>query len=180
MESLKENFPFATNERRYPIYDEKLRRTKFNFKDEQWRGEVLRENLRQQEDRLKAQIRQCMSEQAEALCHRKQQTEGNLSSLRRRVDALDELVTSMSVNSFQQYQSSLNDGLNKVTFGNFPWLLECRCCRMSLTTTYIHENSSAVAMHILVAASVISILDLYATKFQGVVLYILFPSHDCY
>ncbi|XP_051893173.1 centriolin-like isoform X4 [Pristis pectinata] len=111
-ESLKENFPFAGNERRHPTYNERLRLTKFNFKDEQWRGEVLRENLRQQEDRLKAQIRQCMSEQAEALCKQKQQTEGNLTSLRRRVDVLDELVTSMSVNSSQHYQT---DGPSKTS-----------------------------------------------------------------
>ncbi|XP_078282015.1 centriolin isoform X2 [Rhinoraja longicauda] len=112
-ESLKENFPFPANGRRHPMYDEKLRTSKFNFKDEQWRGEVLRENLRQHEDRLKAQIRQSMSEQAEVLGKRKQQTEGNLTSLRRRVDALDELVTSMNVNSFQQHRTSLNDGPNK-------------------------------------------------------------------
>lgn len=112
-ESLKENFPFPANGSRHPTYDEKLRTSKYNFKDEQWRGEVLRENLRQHEDRLKAQIRQCMSKQAEVLGIRKQQTEGNLTSLRRRVDALDELVTSMNVTSFQQHQPSLNDGPNK-------------------------------------------------------------------
>ncbi|XP_072096158.1 centriolin isoform X3 [Mobula birostris] len=111
-ESLKENFPFATIDRSHPNFDERLRLTKFNFKDEQWRGEVLRENLRQQEDRLKAQIRQCMSEQAEALCKRRQQTQGNLTNLRRRVDALDELVTSMSVNSSHHYQT---DGTSKVS-----------------------------------------------------------------
>ncbi|XP_062929527.1 centriolin isoform X3 [Mobula hypostoma] len=111
-ESLKENFPFAAIDRSHPNFDERLRLTKFNFKDEQWRGEVLRENLRQQEDRLKAQIRQCMSEQAEALCKRRQQTQGNLTNLRRRVDALDELVTSMSVNSSHHYQT---DGTSKVS-----------------------------------------------------------------
>ncbi|XP_059849794.1 centriolin isoform X1 [Hypanus sabinus] len=111
-ESLKENFPFAAIDRRHPNFDERLRLTEFNFKDEQWRGEVLRENLRQQEDRLKAQIRQCMSEQAEALCKRRQQTQGNLTNLRRRVDALDELVTSMSVNSSHHYQT---DGTSKAS-----------------------------------------------------------------
>ncbi|XP_067825865.1 centriolin isoform X2 [Heptranchias perlo] len=110
VESLKENFPFAANEGRQPTYEERLSLTKFNFKDEQWRGEVLRENLRQQEDHLKAQIRQCVSKQAETLCKRKQQTEGNLTSLKRRVDALDELVTSTSADSFHQYQTSSNDG----------------------------------------------------------------------
>uniref|UniRef100_UPI00398E464C centriolin isoform X2 n=1 Tax=Pristiophorus japonicus TaxID=55135 RepID=UPI00398E464C len=113
VESLKENFPFAANEGRQPTYNERLSLTKFNFKDEQWRGEVLRENLRQKEDHLKAQIRQCVSKQAEALCKRKQQTEGNLTSLKRRVDALDELVTSTSVDSFHQYQTSLNHGQSK-------------------------------------------------------------------
>ncbi|XP_067868451.1 centriolin [Heterodontus francisci] len=113
VESLKENFPFAANE---GTYDEKLCLTKFNFKDEQWRGEVLRENLRQQEDHLKAQIRQCMSKQAETLCKRKQQTDGNLTSLKRRVDALDELVTSSSIDSFHQYQTALSDGQSKSPF----------------------------------------------------------------
>ncbi|XP_041049599.1 centriolin [Carcharodon carcharias] len=110
VESLKENFPLATNE---GTHDERLRLTKFNFKDEQLRGEVLRENLRQQEDYLKAQIRQCMSRQAETLCKRKQQTEGNLTSLKRRVDALDELVACTNVDSFHQHQSSLNHGQSK-------------------------------------------------------------------
>ncbi|XP_048469673.1 centriolin isoform X1 [Rhincodon typus] len=106
--SLKDNVPFARE-----TFDERLSLTRFNFKDEQWRGDVLRENLRQQEDHLKAQIRQCMSKQAETLCKRKQQTEGNLTSLKRRVDALDELVTSTNVDSFHQYKSSSNNGQSK-------------------------------------------------------------------
>ncbi|XP_060697445.1 centriolin isoform X4 [Hemiscyllium ocellatum] len=81
--------------------------------DEQWRGDVRRENLRQQEDHLKAQIRQCMSKQAETLCKQKEQTEGNLTSLKRRVDALDELVTSANVDSFHQYKTSSNNGQSK-------------------------------------------------------------------
>ncbi|XP_078082504.1 centriolin [Mustelus asterias] len=110
MESLKENFPSAAND---GTYNERLSLTKFNFKDEQWRGEVLRENLRQQEDHLKAQIRQCMSKQAETLSKQKQQTEGNLTNLKRRVDALDELVACTNVDSFHQYQSSFNYGQSK-------------------------------------------------------------------
>ncbi|XP_043576229.1 centriolin isoform X3 [Chiloscyllium plagiosum] len=106
--SLKDNGPFARES-----YDERLSLTRFNFKDEQWRGDVRRENLRQQEDHLKAQIRQCMSKQAETLCKRKEQTEGNLTSLKRRVDALDELVTSANVDSFHQYKTSSNNGQSK-------------------------------------------------------------------
>ncbi|XP_060697444.1 centriolin isoform X3 [Hemiscyllium ocellatum] len=107
-ESLKDNGPFARES-----YDERLSLTRFNFKDEQWRGDVRRENLRQQEDHLKAQIRQCMSKQAETLCKQKEQTEGNLTSLKRRVDALDELVTSANVDSFHQYKTSSNNGQSK-------------------------------------------------------------------
>ncbi|GCC33121.1 hypothetical protein chiPu_0011588 [Chiloscyllium punctatum] len=106
--SLKDNGPLARES-----YDERLSLTRFNFKDEQWRGDVRRENLRQQEDHLKAQIRQCMSKQAETLCKRKEQTEGNLTSLKRRVDALDELVTSANVDSFHQYKTSSNNGQSK-------------------------------------------------------------------
>ncbi|XP_042534535.1 centriolin isoform X2 [Dipodomys spectabilis] len=67
--------------------------------DEHWRGEALRERLRHHEDRLKAQLRHCMSKQAEVLIKGKRQTEGTLHSLRRQVDALGELVTSTSVDS---------------------------------------------------------------------------------
>ncbi|XP_029392328.1 centriolin isoform X7 [Mus pahari] len=67
--------------------------------DEHWRGEALRERLRHHEDQLKAQLRHCMSKQAEVLIKGKRQTEGTLHSLRRQVDALGELVTSTSVDS---------------------------------------------------------------------------------
>ncbi|XP_058231272.1 centriolin isoform X2 [Hemibagrus wyckioides] len=62
-------------------------------RDEQWRGEVLREKLRQHEDNLKAQLRRCMFSQQEALSLRRQQTEGSIQGLRRRVDKLDQLLT---------------------------------------------------------------------------------------
>ncbi|XP_037654261.1 centriolin isoform X3 [Choloepus didactylus] len=98
LESLKENFPFTMNERP-PPFEEKLNFSQVHIMDEHWRGEALREKLRHREDRLKAQLRQCMSKQAEVLIKGKQQTEGTLHSLRRQVDALGELVTSTSVNS---------------------------------------------------------------------------------
>uniref|UniRef100_A0A4W3IRU4 Centriolin n=1 Tax=Callorhinchus milii TaxID=7868 RepID=A0A4W3IRU4_CALMI len=106
VESLKENFPFAANEGRHPTYEERRSLSKFSIKDEQWRGETLRERLQQQEDHLKAQIRKSMSKQAEALCKGRQQTEGSLSSLKKRVDALDELVGSTSTDSIPQSQAS--------------------------------------------------------------------------
>ncbi|KAG5840863.1 hypothetical protein ANANG_G00193170 [Anguilla anguilla] len=82
-ESLKEN---------HPLFTPSLGRVAFSTKDEQWRGEALREKLQQQEDHLKAQLRRRMWSQEEALSQRRQQTEGSLQGLRRRVDKLDELV----------------------------------------------------------------------------------------
>ncbi|XP_076127013.1 uncharacterized protein cntrl [Alosa pseudoharengus] len=61
---------------------------------EQWRGELLREKLEQHEDELKAQLRRRMFDQQEALCVRRQQAEGSLDGLRRRVDWLDQLLDS--------------------------------------------------------------------------------------
>lgn len=55
---------------------------------------------------LQAQLRQCMSKQVEVLIRGKRQTEGTLHSLRRQVDALDELVSSTSSESLFLAQSS--------------------------------------------------------------------------
>lgn len=111
LESLKENFPFPMSERPSP-FEEKLNFSQVHIMDEHWRGEALREKLRHREDRLKAQLRHCMSKQAEVLIKGKRQTEGTLHSLRRQVDALGELVTSTSVESassasLSQLESSL-------------------------------------------------------------------------
>ncbi|KAG9354507.1 hypothetical protein JZ751_001217 [Albula glossodonta] len=78
----------------YALFSPSARRVAFNTKDEQWRGEALREKLRQQEDHLKAQLRRRMWSQEEALSQRRQQTEGSLQGLRRRVDRLDKLLSS--------------------------------------------------------------------------------------
>uniref|UniRef100_A0A8C8YH74 Centriolin n=1 Tax=Prolemur simus TaxID=1328070 RepID=A0A8C8YH74_PROSS len=96
LESLKENLPFTMNER---TFEEKLSFPQVHIMDGHRRGEALREELRHREDRLKAQLRHCMSKQAEVLSKGKRQTEGTLHSLRRQVDALGELVTSTSVDS---------------------------------------------------------------------------------
>ncbi|XP_032107361.1 centriolin isoform X3 [Sapajus apella] len=111
LESLKENFPFTMNEG--PL-EEKLNFSQVHIMDEHWRGEALREKLRHREDRLKAQLRHCMSKQAEVLIKGKRQTEGTLHSLRRQVDALGELVTSTSADSasspsLSQLESSLTE-----------------------------------------------------------------------
>nr|XP_008122730.1 PREDICTED: centriolin [Anolis carolinensis] len=99
LESLKENYPFAGSEAGMRSSDEKLDLTKVHITDEQWRGKVRREKLQHYEDRLKARLRQCMSKQVEALIQGKRQTEGTLHSLKRQVDALDELVSSTSADS---------------------------------------------------------------------------------
>ncbi|XP_014382169.1 centriolin isoform X3 [Alligator sinensis] len=106
LEDLKENFPFASNEERQLLFEEKLNLSKVHLMDEHWRGEALREKLRHHEDRLKAQLRHCMSKQVEVLIKGKQQTEGTLHSLKRQVDALDELVCSASSDSLFLSQSS--------------------------------------------------------------------------
>ncbi|XP_019586774.2 centriolin isoform X2 [Rhinolophus sinicus] len=113
LESLKENLPFTVSERPSP-FEERLNISQVHIMDEHWRGEALREKLRHREDRLKAQLRHCMSKQAEVLIKGKRQTEGTLHSLRRQVDALGELVTSSSVDStlspsLSQLESSLAD-----------------------------------------------------------------------
>ncbi|XP_015744996.1 centriolin isoform X1 [Python bivittatus] len=99
VEGLKENYPFTENKTRMLSLDEKLDLSKVHITDEQWRGKAQRERLQHHEDRLKAQLRQCMSKQAEVLIKGKQQTEGTLHSLKRQVDALGELVSSTSTDS---------------------------------------------------------------------------------
>ncbi|NXC54770.1 CNTRL protein, partial [Aleadryas rufinucha] len=69
-------------------------------KDEQWRGEALREKLQQHEDRLKAQLRRCLAKQAEVLLRGKRQTAGSLHSLQRQLQVLDHLVSSTASDSF--------------------------------------------------------------------------------
>ncbi|XP_026568397.1 centriolin [Pseudonaja textilis] len=124
VESLKENYPFTENKAGRRLWEEKLDLSKVHITDEQWRGKVRREQLQHQEDRLKAQLRQCMSKQAEALIKGKQQTEGTLHSLRRQVDALDELVScsSSTESLFPSLNSSgLTDAKNQSTTAPSPW-----------------------------------------------------------
>nr|XP_033817320.1 centriolin isoform X2 [Geotrypetes seraphini] len=106
LESLKENFPFTANEEKLSVFTNKLSFSKSCFMDEHWRGEALREKLREHEDRLKAQLRQRMSKQAAVLSKGKQQTEGSLQSLKKQVDALDELVSNTSGESQFPFQNS--------------------------------------------------------------------------
>ncbi|XP_056313140.1 centriolin [Danio aesculapii] len=89
-DSLKENRPAVTLSMGNPAY---------NTEDEQWRGEALRERLRQQEDHLKVQLRRRMFSQQEALSQRRLLTEGSIQGLRRRVDKLDQLLGSSSKDS---------------------------------------------------------------------------------
>ncbi|KAK2535260.1 Cntrl [Columba livia] len=108
---------FAAADKRLLPVEEKLNFSKvFSMKDEQWRGEALREKLQHQEDRLKAQLRQVMSKQVDVLLRGKRQTQGSLHSLQRRLDALDQLVSSASSGSPVLPQSSslvsLHDALN--------------------------------------------------------------------
>ncbi|XP_064891577.1 centriolin isoform X3 [Columba livia] len=108
---------FAAADKRLLPVEEKLNFSKvFSMKDEQWRGEALREKLQHQEDRLKAQLRQVMSKQVDVLLRGKRQTQGSLHSLQRRLDVLDQLVSSASSGSPVLPQSSslvsLHDALN--------------------------------------------------------------------
>ncbi|XP_073716483.1 centriolin-like [Misgurnus anguillicaudatus] len=70
-----------------------VRKPSYSTKDEQWRGEALRERLRHQEDHLKVQLRRRMFSQQEALSQRRLQAEGTIEGLRRHVDKLDQLLS---------------------------------------------------------------------------------------
>ncbi|NWR74795.1 CNTRL protein, partial [Centropus unirufus] len=103
-----ETSPFAAADKRLLSLEEKLNFSKVFLLDEQWRGDALREKLQHYEDRLKVQLRQCLSKQMEVLIRGKRQTEGTLHSLQRQVDALDDLVSSTASESqFLSYSSSL-------------------------------------------------------------------------
>ncbi|KAM6316367.1 centriolin isoform 5-T5 [Podargus strigoides] len=112
-----ETDPFAAASNRLLSLERKLDFSKvILLKDEQWRGEALREKLQHHEDRLKAQLRQRLSQQIEVLLRGKRHTEGTLHSLQRQVDALDDLISSKSSDSLLLTQSSslvaLRDALN--------------------------------------------------------------------
>ncbi|NXL01518.1 CNTRL protein, partial [Mesembrinibis cayennensis] len=113
--NLEETGPFAAADARL-LSLEKLNFSEVFLKDEQWRGEALREKLQHQEDWLKAQLQQCMARQVEVLIRGKRQMEGTLHSLKQQVDALDDLVSSASSDSPFLAQSpslaSLPDALN--------------------------------------------------------------------
>ncbi|XP_053551341.1 centriolin-like [Bombina bombina] len=106
LESLKENFPFSENDASMLSLKGKLVIPKSHTMDGHWRSEALREKLRQHEDRLKAQLHHCMSKQADVLSRGRQQTEGSLHSLKRQVDALDDLVSSTSADSTFHFHGS--------------------------------------------------------------------------
>ncbi|XP_064830104.1 centriolin isoform X2 [Oncorhynchus masou masou] len=85
--------PTDDHKENYPLYSTPaVPRLACNPTDEQWKGEVLRERLRQQEDLLKAQLGRRMWSQEEFLSQRRQQTEGSLLGLSRRVDKLGQLL----------------------------------------------------------------------------------------
>ncbi|NXV74447.1 CNTRL protein, partial [Atlantisia rogersi] len=124
-EDLEEPGPFAADKRLFSL-EKKLNFSKVFLMDEQWRGEALREKLQHHEDRLKAQLWQCMSKQVEVLIRGKQETEGTLHSLQRQVDALDDLVSSTASDPLCLTQSSrlvaLHDALNSKTQVLLLWV----------------------------------------------------------
>uniref|UniRef100_A0A8C9GD02 Centriolin n=2 Tax=Pavo cristatus TaxID=9049 RepID=A0A8C9GD02_PAVCR len=116
-DDLEETFPFADADRRLFSLEKKLDFSRIFIMDEQWRGEALREKLQHHEDRLKAQLWDCMSKQVDVLIRGKQHTQGTLHSLKRQVDALDDLVSSTPSDSLLLAGSSssllsLRDALN--------------------------------------------------------------------
>ncbi|KAM5145706.1 centriolin [Mantella aurantiaca] len=126
LESLKENFPFTINTMsELPLMD-KNRSSQGHLKDEQWRGEALREKLQQEEDRLKAQLHQQIFKQADVLNKGRQQTEGSLHNLRRQVNALDDLVNNVSTDSSFHSQNSfgatqlLSEETRSLNYGGSP------------------------------------------------------------
>ncbi|XP_042686594.1 centriolin isoform X2 [Centrocercus urophasianus] len=106
-DDLEEMFSFADADKRLFSLERKLDFSQIFIMDEQWRGEALREKLQHHEDRLKVDV----------LIRGKQQTQGTLHSLKRQVDALDDLVSSTSSDSLFLAESSsgllsLRDALN--------------------------------------------------------------------
>ncbi|XP_067377633.1 centriolin isoform X2 [Channa argus] len=68
-------------------------RTTFSTGDDRWKVELQREELRQQEDRLKARLRCTLWNQQENLKVRRLETEESLLELKVRLDQLDSLLT---------------------------------------------------------------------------------------
>ncbi|NWT00593.1 CNTRL protein, partial [Mionectes macconnelli] len=86
--------PFAAADTQLLSLGDKWNISSIFMMDEQWRGEALREQLQQHEDRLKAQLWQSLAQQAEVLLRGKQQTAGSLHSLQRQLDQLHDLLSS--------------------------------------------------------------------------------------
>ncbi|NXL99826.1 CNTRL protein, partial [Tyrannus savana] len=98
--------PFAAAEGQLLSLGDKWNISSIFLMDEQWRGEALREQLQQHEDRLKAQLWQSLAQQAEVLLRGKQQTAGSLHSLQRQLDELHELLSSSTSDSLLLAKSS--------------------------------------------------------------------------
>ncbi|XP_061867469.1 centriolin isoform X2 [Colius striatus] len=103
---LEEAAPSAAADKRRLLLEEKLNFSEVLLMDEQWRGEALRERLQHREDRLKAQLRQRMSRQAEVLLRGKRRTAGSLHSLQRQLDALHHLVSSSAAAPLPAHSSA--------------------------------------------------------------------------
>ncbi|NWU08088.1 CNTRL protein, partial [Cephalopterus ornatus] len=98
--------PFAAADRQLLSLGDKWNISSIFLMDEQWRGEALREQLQQHEDRLKAQLWQSLAQQAEVLLRGKQQTAGSLNSLQRQLDELHDLLSSSASDSLLLAKSS--------------------------------------------------------------------------
>uniref|UniRef100_A0A8B9CX01 Centriolin n=1 Tax=Anser brachyrhynchus TaxID=132585 RepID=A0A8B9CX01_9AVES len=96
--NLEETLPFAAADKRLFSLEEKLDFSKVLIMVKCFQRVAL--------IHVTAQLRQCMSKQVEVLIRGKQQTEGTLHSLKRQVDALDDLVSSTSSDSLFLAQSS--------------------------------------------------------------------------
>uniref|UniRef100_A0A8C3P1I5 Centriolin n=1 Tax=Cyanoderma ruficeps TaxID=181631 RepID=A0A8C3P1I5_9PASS len=94
-----ETAPFTAADRQLLSLEDKFNISRVFLLDEQWRGEALREKLQQHEDRLKAQLRRCLAQQAEVLLWGKRQTAGSLHSLQRQLQVLDDLVSGAATDS---------------------------------------------------------------------------------
>ncbi|XP_027543850.1 centriolin isoform X3 [Neopelma chrysocephalum] len=104
--------PFAAADRQLLSQGDKWNISSIFLMDEQWRGEALREQLQQHQDRLKAQLWQSLAQQAEVLLRGKQQTAGSLHSLQRQLDELHNLLSSSASDSLLLARSSSLGSLN--------------------------------------------------------------------
>ncbi|NWU84643.1 CNTRL protein, partial [Onychorhynchus coronatus] len=120
--------PFTAADRQLLSLGDKWNISSIFLMDQQWRGEALREQLQQHEDRLKAQLWQSLAQQAEVLLRGKRQTAGSLRSLQRQLDGLHDLLSTSASDSLLLARSSSLASLHS-TLNSTRTQVTCCCDR---------------------------------------------------